>query len=32
VRREITASFAVTGLGLVLIGGVLSLVWFGRLI
>jgi Ca-activated chloride channel homolog len=32
VRREITASFAATGLGLVLIGGVLSLVWFGRLI
>ena len=32
VRHEITASFAATGLGLVLIGGVLSLVWFGRLI
>jgi Ca-activated chloride channel family protein len=31
-RQEITASFAATGLGLVLIGGVLSLVWFGRLI
>jgi Ca-activated chloride channel family protein len=32
VQHEITASFAMTGLGLVLIGGVLSLVWFGRLI
>jgi Ca-activated chloride channel family protein len=31
-RQEITASFAATGLGLMLIGGVLSLVWFGRLI
>jgi Ca-activated chloride channel family protein len=32
VRQEITASFAVVGLGLVLIGGLLSLAWFGRLI
>jgi Ca-activated chloride channel family protein len=32
VRREITANFAMTGLGLVLIGGALSLVWFGRLV
>lgn len=31
VRREITASLAGAGLGLVLIGGVLSLAWFGRL-
>jgi hypothetical protein len=30
VRHEVTASLAATGLGLVLIGGVLSLVWFGR--
>jgi Ca-activated chloride channel family protein len=32
VRREITQSFAGLGLGLVLIGGVLSLGWFGRLV
>ncbi len=32
VRREITASFAGAGLALVLVGGVLSLAWFGRLV
>ena len=32
VRRDVTASFAGAGLGLVLIGGALSLMWFGRLV
>lgn len=32
VRHEVTASFAAVGLGLVLIGGVLSIGWFGRLV
>jgi Ca-activated chloride channel family protein len=32
VRQEITAGFAAAGLGLVLIGGALSLAWFGRLV
>jgi len=30
-RRELTAAFAGAGLGLVMIGGTLSLLWFGRL-
>jgi Ca-activated chloride channel family protein len=32
VRQEITAGFAAAGLGLVLVGGALSLAWFGRLV
>ncbi len=32
VRQEITSTFAGAGLGLVLLGGVLSLAWFGRLV
>jgi Ca-activated chloride channel homolog len=31
VKREITASFAGGGLALLLVGSVLSLLWFGRL-
>jgi Ca-activated chloride channel family protein len=31
VKREITASFAGGGLALLIVGGVLSLLWFGRL-
>jgi Ca-activated chloride channel family protein len=30
-RRELTAAFAGAGLGLMVIGGALSLLWFGRL-
>lgn len=32
VRHEVTASFAAVALGLVLVGGVMSIGWFGRLV
>jgi Ca-activated chloride channel family protein len=32
VQREVTSGFAAAGLGLALVGGALSLAWFGRLV